>query len=296
MLEINVLKANTMEWKPVHPLVNLTIAYLRYVPDHFTKLRIVRGFLKLLSPEGILVENSMGARLLINFNDYIAWSIINTGFYEGKSIELAASLLKNGGVFLDIGANFGLWTCALGVLPQVKCLCVEPFAINFLGLQRNLSLNPTIQHQLFNIALADFEGMIEMECTNSRNLGTARVVVSRENSSALKHAVSTTTLNSLLKFSEVDTITLMKIDVEGYELPILMGMDWQSNLRPKHIILEFVEFPDPLQHSEGKGRKDILKFMFDQGYQGQTIDGQELDLDKPCLEGNAYFRDMRCLK
>ncbi|NMF56633.1 FkbM family methyltransferase [Pseudanabaena yagii] len=43
-------------------------------------------------------------------------------------------------------------------------------------------------------------------------------------SSKFTHAVSTTTLQSLLNFSGVKTITLMKIDVEGYELQILYGL------------------------------------------------------------------------
>jgi FkbM family methyltransferase len=282
-----------MQWQSIHPLVSLTIAYLRYIPNHFFKLRIVRSLLKLFSPQGIIVKNPLGAKLSLDFDDYIAWSIINTGFYEGKSIELASSLLKNGGVFLDIGANFGLWTCALGALPNVQCVSIEPFAINFLHLQQNLSLNPSIQCKLFNIALANFEGIIEMECNNNRNLGTARVVLSDNNPSALTHAVSTTTLKSLLKFSGVGAITLMKIDVEGYELPILKGLDWDSHLRPQHIIIEFVEFTDSLVSSQGQGRKGILDFLVSHGYQGQTIDGKDLNLDESCLEGNAYFRDIQ---
>ncbi len=281
-----------MKWKSNHPIIRLIVGYLRYIPNHFFKIRIVRSLLRLFSPQGIMMTNHLGSKLILDFNDYIAWSIINTGFYEGRSIELASSLLKNGGIFLDIGANFGLWTCALGVLPNVKCLSIEPFAVNFLKLQQNLSLNPDTNCRLFNIALSDFEGIVEMECDNTANLGTARVVVSDSNSSKLTHAISTTTLQSLLDFSGVDLITLMKIDVEGYGLPILKGMEWDSYLRPQHIIIEFTDYS---ARSQGEGRRSVLDFFVSRGYQGKTIDGKNLDLDNSILEDNAYFRDTRCL-
>ena len=281
---------NIMKWQTIHPIIRLIVGYLRYTPNHFLKIRIVRSLLKLLSPQGITVKNHLDSKLLLDFNDYIAWSIINTDSYEGKSIELASTLLKNGGVFLDVGANFGLWTFALGGLPNVQCLSIEPFAINFLKLQKNLSLNPDIQCKLFNIALADFEGIIEMECNNNVNLGTARVVLSDSNSSKFTHAVSTTTLQSLLNFSGVESVTLMKIDVEGYELPILKGMDWETPVRPQHVIIEFTDYS---ARSQGEGRKSVLDFFVSRGYQGKTIDGKALDLDKAIVEYNAYFKDMR---
>jgi len=278
------------EWIPIHSIARLIVNYLRYAPKHIAKLRIVRSLIHTFFSQGLIVKSSLGAKLSLNYKDYIAWSILSTGAYEPKSIQLASSLLKDGGVFIDIGANFGLWTCALGALPNVHCISIEPFAFNFLELQKNLALNQSVNFKLFNLALAQSEMLLNMECINIANLGMARVVLSDSDlsTSCLSHTVSATTLQSLIEFSDIKEITLMKIDVEGYELPILNGMDWSSNLRPRNIIIEFTDYSS---RAQGNGKKSVLDFFTNYGYEGMTIDGQELNLEASILEDNAYFRD-----
>lgn len=51
--------------------------------------------------------------------------------------------------------------------------------------------------------------------------------------------VPCTTLNSILEKNNIDEITLLDIDVEGHELEVCNGLDW-NKYKPKIIIIEFM--------------------------------------------------------
>jgi len=79
------------------------------------------------------------------------------------------------------------------------------------------------------------------------------------------------------------------IDVEGYELPILEGIDWQSSLRPQNVIIEFTDYSSRFM---GSGRKTLLEFFTAQGYEAFTVNCKPLSLEQNLLEDNAWFRDL----
>ncbi|MDB9347423.1 FkbM family methyltransferase [Nodularia spumigena] len=275
-------------WKPIHPIANLLVKYLQ-LPDHPMKVRFILAIMGKFFPEGIIVENFYGAKIMVDPEDYIGWSILSQGDYEGQTLAFATNLLNPGGIFLDIGANFGLFTCCLGMLPNVTCYAIEPFAKNFLQLQNNVNLNPKISAKLFNLALDKKVRLLEMEEYNTKNSGAARVSLETL-STTKKHTVIATTLQNILENSKIEYIDLMKIDVEGYELPILEGLNWEGGCRPRNIIIEFTDYSS---RTEGEGKKTILDFFSSRDYEGMTIDGKPLSLEHSILEDNAYFKDIR---
>jgi FkbM family methyltransferase len=265
------------------------IAYLRS-PNHPMKIRLIRGLISKIFPEGMVVKNQLGAKIRVQPHDYIGWSILSTGSYEGVTLALAAEILKVGGIFLDIGTCFGLFTCSLGVIKNVECYSIEPYANSFVKLQDNIDLNPGVIAKLFNVALDKGVNLLEIENFNSGNSGTVRVVLDDRHSKISRHTVAATTLQKLLSHANVQRITLMKIDVEGYELPILEGLDWQGSLRPRNVIIEFTDYS---ARAMGNGRKSVLEFFEARGYEGFTVDGKPLSLEQNTLEDNAWFRDIK---
>jgi FkbM family methyltransferase len=265
------------------------LAYLRS-PNHPMKIRLIRGLISKIFPEGMVVKNQLGAKIRVQPHDYIGWSILSTGSYEGVTLALAAEILKVGGIFLDIGTCFGLFTCSLGVIKNVECYSIEPYANSFVKLQDNIDLNPGVIAKLFNVALDKGVNLLEIENFNSGNSGTVRVVLDDRHSKISRHTVAATTLQKLLSHANVQRITLMKIDVEGYELPILEGLDWQGSLRPRNVIIEFTDYS---ARAMGNGRKSVLEFFEARGYEGFTVDGKPLSLEQNTLEDNAWFRDIK---
>jgi FkbM family methyltransferase len=271
-------------------ILKFLITYLRW-PDHPTKIRSIRWLLQKLYPDGLIVTNQLGTVLSIKQTEYIGWEILSRGIYEGASLNLAADVLKDGGVFLDVGANFGLWSCILGIIPNVECLSIEPFAKEFLRLQQNICLNPTIKAKLFNLALDNSSHILEMEDFIPGNSGTVRVLLNDRQLGSSYHTVAATTLQNVLSHSGTDAVHLMKIDVEGYEIPILEGLDWQSSFRPRNIITEFTDYSS---RAKGRGRSTLFEFLTAQGYEGFTVDGKPLSSNSTPLEDNAWFRDTTC--
>ncbi len=265
------------------------LAYLRS-PNHPMKIRLIRGLISKIFPEGMVVKNQLGAKIRVQPHDYIGWSILSTGSYEGVTLALAAEILKVGGIFLDIGTCFGLFTCSLGVLKNVECYSIEPYANSFIKLQDNIDLNPGVIAKLFNVALDKEVNLLEIENFNAGNSATVRVVLDDKHSNIFRHTVAATTLQKLLSHAKAKRITLMKLDVEGYELPILEGLDWQGSLRPRNVIIEFTDYS---ARAMGNGRKSVLEFFAARGYKGFTVDGKPLSLEQNTLEDNAWFRDIK---
>ena len=268
----------------------LAKALLMYLhgPDHPIKVRLFRSIAKRLFPHGVLLENECGTKLFVQADEYIGWSILCTGAYEKDTLALGRKLLEKGGSFLDVGANFGLFTYTLGAIPGVQTYAVEPYAKEFVKLQKNLSINSQMNVQLFNVALSNLHTLLMMEDFDPGNSGTIRVLLNDAETNSKRHTVSATTLQDLLVYAQTSEITLMKIDVEGYELPILEGLNWDSSLRPRHIIAEFTDYS---ARTKGDGRKSLQDYLAQKGYEGFTVHGQPLSLECSTPEDNAWFQD-----
>lgn len=74
--------------------------------------------------------------------------------------------------------------------------------------------------------------------------------------------VDTTTLAAYAAAAGVDAIDVLKIDTEGYDLPVLRGLDW-DHLRPRIVITEFDD--NKTQHL-GYAFDDLAGFLAGKGY------------------------------
>jgi FkbM family methyltransferase len=256
----------TAEAWPVAGLGPKCVAgYLRGF-SHRGQWRLAR--LALRAFPSILVSAASGGRFRVDPLEFMGWQIIRTGSFEARTIALAAMLLEGGGTFVDVGANFGLYTCALGVLPGVNCVAIEPGAEAFERLRKNLALNPTVSAQLFHLAVgAETDiGVLTFPC--DWNIGQARLGSGLAPSTA-NYAVGIAPLETVLAKAHVARVDLLKIDVEGYELQILRAFDWRGPRRPRHVIMELNSRCSDL----GETPESCAAFWTAAGYRMRRIDG-----------------------
>jgi len=151
-------------------------------------------------------------------------------------------LQKKGGLFLDIGANAGIYslTAARAIATSGKpgggVICVEPNPTMLERLTANLVLNDfTDLVRVFPLALSDRAGEIEFTISDT-NLGESGSVKEK----GRKIRVACDTLLNVLKQSGAVQVTGMKIDVEGLEDRILMPFlrDAPRSLYPGFIVIE----------------------------------------------------------
>jgi FkbM family methyltransferase len=241
------------------------LSYLRRLPSVRGKLRLGRAISNRLSSLGIVGEN--GARFEIDPKDWISWLIARDGMYEPETLRLATKLLSGGGTLLDIGAAWGLYTCTLGVLPGVDVVAVEPTARSFERLVGNVALNQ-VRAKLINAALGPSMGLVSMGVDTAGNDLTARV------SAGGDRFVASMTPAAALEAAGARAIRLLKIDVEGYEWPILEAYPW-GKLSPDWLI---VELHDRYLAERKMTRADAHRFLADRGYAPREF-----------IEDNAFF-------
>jgi FkbM family methyltransferase len=272
-------------WEGHSQWARLFLWYLRNIGDHPGKLRIARFLAVHGFRNAVPVVSQHGAHLEITPEDWIGRQIAFHGAYEPVTLALCARLLRRGGLFVDVGACFGLYTCSLGVLPGVACISAEPSPESFLELQRNVSLNPAVHASLCLVALDSQGGVVRLTSPDATNVGRNRVAADVSASTGI--LVGSATLDSLLeRASEGHAPTLVKIDVEGLELRVLQGLDLRSRRRPEHIVLELNSCVGRL----GGSSTELLEFMASNGYEARSVNGSSLDLDSDVLEANVWFR------
>lgn len=235
----------------------------------------------------LYVRNKLGVRLRINPADYIGRTISFEGAFEPKSLARATAIMRDGGVFLDIGCNFGLYTTVLGALPGVECIAIDGSYVALAKLQDNLRLNPRIKVRIVNTALCEENELLCFEVPTNGNLGGTHVSEVDHREGGDSHFwVGGQVLERVLERLAPAGIALLKIDVEGSELSVLRGLDFNGPYRPKHLIVEC--YTDYFPHAT-----DCFEYIRSQGYEALTVDGRRIDECKDLPEQNVWFRTLR---
>ncbi len=132
-----------------------------------------------------------------------------------------------GDVVIDVGANWGLHSLYLSRLvgPQGTVMAVEPFPLALSELKWHLEVNHCLNVRVISSALSDKEGTSLFVSGASASTGKL-VSVEIEHSPLIEKetfSVLTQSLDSLLKELQVNSLKLVKIDVEGAESKVLLG-------------------------------------------------------------------------
>ena len=198
------------------------------------------------------------------------------GTYEQETVSLIKSILKNGDTFIDIGANIGyISALALGLVGNTgKVYSFEPVPRFFDRLvslkQDNLNLN-FFPNQL---ALGDKKTDSTISISHHPNIGWNTMVPGLMKQETIKETFDINTIR-LDEYIFKNNITLIKIDTEGYEFPVLLGLlEYFSKYkeRPK-IICEIVPNAYSLL---GYTLKDLKEYMTNCGYKAYSISSNNL--------------------
>ncbi len=156
--------------------------------------------------------------------------------------EIARSAAESSFVFVDIGANVGLFSLFVAAQAPVRArvLAVEPEPGNFARLAFNVAANPDLPIKPLNLALADETGEIAIELDRRDRGGTrARKLADGERGAGVVR-VPCRPLLAVLREQGIARIDALKIDVEGMEDAILLPFlrDAPASLLPSLILIE----------------------------------------------------------
>jgi len=163
-------------------------------------------------------------QVILHIDDFIQESLYFTGKYEAAELKAIEQFLKNDSVFIDIGANIGLYTLYASKLinKNGQIISFEPFPKNFQSLTQNITLNGLSNVRIEKVAIGENEGNVNLYYNErEKNLG---MVSTTPLEKGIKEEVEVVSLDSYLKNESFTRIDLIKIDIEGFEYPALLGM------------------------------------------------------------------------
>lgn len=274
-------------WRGENFATKVLLAGCRRTSSFRGKGRIFQWLAANLFRGKLHVRNSLGARLLIDPTDYIGRTISFEGAFEPKSLAQATVIMSGGGVFLDIGCNFGLYTMALGTLPDVECIAIDGSFVALAKFQENLVLNPQIKAHVVNTALCGENRLLCFEVPTDGNLGGTHVTDDEHHvARPSRFLVSGVALERVLEQLTPSRIKLLKIDVEGSEMSVFQGLDFNGPYRPENLIVECYTklFPQAIA---------CFEYLQSKGYEAMTVEGKLIKECKDLPEENVWFRSIR---
>ena len=148
-------------------------------------------------------------------------------YYLGELDKFRLALLKSmtptGGIFVDVGANVGLYTCAMArhVGPDGRVVAFEPMSENLRCLDRNIELNGLTNVCVYPAALSNHVGTVRLFVPPSHPGGPSAATEIRNPGDWKAVGIAdVTTLDTVFDDERLD---LMKIDVQGHEVAMLEG-------------------------------------------------------------------------
>lgn len=176
-------------------------------------------------------------------------------FHDAPEREALQSALHPGAVFLDIGANAGFYT--FWALSQkhvgLRVIAVEPTEVMLERLRYNLEVNnltSAVTLYPFAVTPTPCEVMIK---EHAENIG--QTAVSLEGSG---RRVAGKPLLDLLLEAGITRVDAMKIDIEGFEVPVLEAF---FNTAPRPLWPHFV-----IGEIVGEGGEPLKDLLVSHGY------------------------------
>jgi len=188
------------------------------------------------------------------------------GEYETELKECLKSILSEDNTFIDLGANEGYFSIIASNLVGKKgrVLAIEPQSRLQNIIKENIKLNKLSNIELVQALVTNEVGEENISLSPDMNTGSSGVlrkqkyIVSREK-------VKSTTLIKLINDFNIDTVDLIKIDIEGSEYEAILG---SKKLFKSHLIQNIaLELHPKFLKMRNLEEREILDFLYECGYQ-----------------------------
>ncbi len=164
--------------------------------------------------------------------------------HRDADLDLVARLLAPGDVFVDGGANVGLFTLVAAdrVGPTGKVVAFEPGRTVRLRLLENVVLNGLSQVEVIPFALSSAAGQASFRVFDAGGAGLNHLSPgeNKEEGGGIE-TVALTTLDAMLIPRDLTRLALIKLDLEGAEHHALMGAAAILDERRPDLLLEIEE-------------------------------------------------------
>ena len=193
---------------------------ISFLPSFLRRHKIVKMIL-FLSPQSrtqliIFDDNS---KLFVDVSDPVARSYLFVGGYDPEFFSIAKPFLSKGGVFFDVGANFGF--CSFGLIGclgrnDIEFHLFEANAEICRLLFQSATLYPDFTVSINHCCVTDTPGISSL-CVNRNNFGSS--FIAEKGTQDVENLI----LDNYICEQSVRKINFLKIDIEGWEPRALKG-------------------------------------------------------------------------
>jgi len=252
-------------------LGSLLFTARRRLPDFPGRQRLLALADRCFGP--FVMTTRDGVRLQSFSASHMDAMLLDASAPAGSDMELLdeqIERLQPGDTFIDIGANIGLYSilAARRVGATGKVLSFEPSPREFSRLLANLRLNATQVVTPFSVALGTAPGFFDLHIAPTHTgLNTLQI------SDAARHAFGGDQVQrvGVVRFDDAvapllagQRVKLMKIDVEGAEMDVLMGME--KSLAAGFVERIVIEITPKFLGAFGRTKDQLYDLMQRHGY------------------------------
>ena len=239
------------------------LIFLRYVSKGVTskdRFRVLLTFLLSLIPKRIRVRSRLMNKAIhgVTVHSMDKCFSLNTfdnfyhidPYYEDAIFDWFE--IGIGEDFIDAGANIGRYSLLMADKTEGTILALEPLNSTFNSLLLNVEINHAKNIIPLNVGLSNKEKTSRMRITDFS--GRNSLVLSKY-PAVDSEDVLLDSLDQILIFFDLPLIGLIKVDVEGYEVQALHGMERTLKDHGPRVIVEIIKrnVPHVVQFMEGLG-------------------------------------------
>lgn len=192
---------------------------------------------------------AQGVRFIYRSKDLMNLKIVLVGAHEYEVTDFIHHNLCPSDIFLDVGANIGYYTLiAAKMSPQGRVVAIEPSVVNASMLKENIRLNGAGNVTIVHRAAWQKSGVcLALHIRDPYNFGANSFL----GGGVVECQVETIAIDDLIAEQDLTRVDLVKIDVEGAEYEVLLGMSNCLQTKPPRYIVCALDHPDEInrQHT-----------------------------------------------
>jgi len=205
-----------------------------------------------------LIYHALKLRLQPRRNTIDAKIMFSAKQREADELNMIRHHLRDGGVFVDIGANIGYYALNAALMNANQVIAIEPNPPILARLRDHIALNELASKiTVHPVAVGAAEGVAKLTVSEN-DFGSSSIINDTVGSSHVE--VGLMLLVDILKASGVAKADIIKIDIEGME---------DRALFPYFEVISKAQYPKLIVMEDGinaRWERDILGWLLQNGY------------------------------
>ena len=220
-----------------------TLALARLGPEWAERIRVFtyRGLVVRLCENITVAARRQGFRLELNLSDNLQRCLFLSGTYEDPYLRFLEHEAQPGDTYIDVGGHIGLdaFVVARALGHRGKVVCFEPSPDSAALIRSGAAANGLSDLiEVVESGLANEEGRLLLRADPRTPIGDSGVR-SRYNEGPVVVDARLRRFDDWAGETNLERMDIVKLDVEGCEHDVLLGMrDSLNKFRPRAVVVE----------------------------------------------------------